>query len=347
MNAPLETVQLGPCLVTGAAGFLGRNLVRKLLAGGCRVRALVHRSALTMAHPNLEIVRGDIADAQAVRDACQGINTVFHAAAQIALLGGAFVSRAYRDAAWRSNVTGTENVIAACRAQGVQRLIYTSSVDVCFNGTPLPAMTEDLPYAHTLKSVYAETKIAAEQRVLAANEPGVLLTCAIRPDGIWGAEPNEILDRVVAQLRAGRMQARMGSPDTLQDNSHVDNLVHGEILAARHLVPGGAACGQAYFIGDGEPQNTFDFFKPLFAGFNQPFPARVIPAGLLKPVAVLWQSLHFLLKIPRPALCPHELDKVTVTHYASCDKARRELGYAPVKSVAEGMQECLAYYREH
>lgn len=339
-----DTARLGHCLVTGAAGFLGRNLVDALLEAGCRVTALVNRTPLVREHPNLAQLRADICDAEAMRNACRGVDTVFHTAALIALLGGRCARAAYRDAAWRVNVEGTQNIIDACRACGVTRLIYTSSVDVCFDGRPLPAMNEDMPYAKNPKSVYAATKIEAERRVLAANGDG-LLTCAIRPDGIYGAQPNEMIDRFYGQLRAGRLQARIGDSATLQDNSQIDNLVHGEILAARHLVPGGAACGQAYFIGDGQPMNSFEFFRPLIEGLGYPFPQRSISAGLLRPLLELWQALHFIAGAPRPMLSPHELDKVSVTHYASIDKARRELGYAPQVSVAKALADCVEYCR--
>jgi 3beta-hydroxy-delta5-steroid dehydrogenase/steroid delta-isomerase len=255
--------ELGRCLVTGGAGFLGRNLVKALLAGGCKVDALVNRTPLALEHPNLTLVRGDIASAADMQGACQGVDTVFHTAALVALLGGRFASARYRQAAWRVNVEGTQNVIDACTAQGVKRLVHTSSVDVVFDGKPQPLMNEEMPYAQHPKSVYAATKIAAEERVLAASGQSGLLTCAIRPDGIYGAEPNELIDRFHAQLAAGRLTARIGKPDSLQDNSEINSLVHGEILAALHLVPGGVAGGQAYFIGDGEPMNSFDFFRPL------------------------------------------------------------------------------------
>jgi len=344
--APLDdSARLGHCLVTGAAGFLGRNLVEALLQAGCTVTALVNRTPLTRSHPNLVQIHGDVRDARVLRDACRGVNTVFHTAARIALLGGRFARARYRDEAWSINVEGTRHVIDAARERGVERLIYTSSVDVCFDGVSAPAMDETKAYASAPKSVYAATKIAAERLVLEANGKDGLLTCAIRPDGIYGAQPNEMIDRFHEQLRGGRLRVRIGAGDTLQDNSQVDNLVHGEILAARHLVPGGIACGQAYFIGDGEPMNSFEFFRPLIEGLGYDFPRRSIPAGALRPLLTFWQALHFLLGAPRPLLSPHELDKISVTHYASYDKARRELGYAPLVSSAQALAACVDYCR--
>ncbi len=340
---PIAISQLGVCLVTGAAGFLGRNLVQRLLDEGLQVRALVRKTPLNIKGDNLRCIRGDVSNSDDVARACDGVDTVFHTAALISLLGGSTMRQSYRDEAWRVNVTGTENVIEACVAARVERLIYTSSVDVCFEGKPLPKMNESLPYPKHFKSVYAETKAAAEQRVLEADGSAGLRTCAIRPDGIYGAEPNEMIDRFVEALTAGALVARIGSISALQDNSHVTNLVDGHLLAAQHLVPGGVACGQAYFIADDEPMNSFEFFRPLIEGLGHRFPEREIPAWLLKPLTHAWQAAHFTLGVPKPMLSPHELDKVCVTHYASIDKARNELGYAPRKSVAEAMQECLKY----
>lgn len=345
--APLALAELGVCLVTGAAGFLGRNLVRRLLAEGLEVRALVRSTPLTIEHDNLHCATGDICNPDDLSRVCEGVDTVFHTAALISLLGGRTARKAYRERACQVNVTGTQNVIDACVKAKVARLIYTSSVDVCFEGKPIPNMTEALPYARHFKSVYAETKVAAEKLVIAADGTSGLRTTAIRPDGIYGAEPNDMIDRFVAELMAGKLVARIGSSSVLQDNSHVENLVHGELLAAQHLVEGGAACGQAYFIGDAEPMNSFDFFRPLIEGLGHPFPTREVPVWLLKPVTHVWQAMHFTLGIPAPMLSPHELDKVSVTHYASIEKARRELGYAPKRSVAEAMQECLEYCKRN
>jgi len=332
---------LGLCLVTGAAGFLGRNIVRHLLDEGYAVRALINRTPLNLEHDRLEIVTGDIRDRAAMAEVLKGVETVFHTAAQIALLGGWFVSKAYKENARSINVDGTAILLDVSRAAGAKRFIYSSSVDVCFAGKPLPKMTEALPYVKSPKSVYVQSKIDAEKKVLAENGKEGFYTCAIRPDGIWGAEPNDMIDGIAAQIRADKMKVRIGDPSTLQDNSHVKSLAHAELLAAQNLGPDGIASGKAYFISDGEPKNTFEFFRPLVEGFGKQMPEKVLGAGMLRIIASVGQSLHFLFGAAEPMLSPHAVDKVSVTHYALNDLAEKELGFKPVISYAEGMKECV------
>ena len=278
-----------------------------------------------------------------MRAACVGADTVFHTAAAIALLGGKHATDAYRSAAWRVNVDGTDNVIRACRENGVSRLVYTSSVDVCFDGTPSPDMDQRSAYATAPASVYQETKIEAEKRELAANGVDGLYTCALRADGIYGPEPNMILNAVVEQVALGRFKAGIGSADTLQDNSYVGNLVHGEILAAQHLGAAGTASGKAYFISDYQPQNTLEFLRPVVEALGEKMPTVRIPRGVVRPLLLLWQYLHFRLGIPPPALAPHELDKITVTHYGSIKDAERDFGYQPIVPYGEAIERCLPY----
>ncbi len=101
---------------------------------------------------------------------------------------------------------------------------------------------------------------------LEANGRGGLLTCAIRPGGIYGPDDQLLLTRVAEECARGRFVATFGDGTAKSDNSFIDNLVDGQIEAARHLVPGSPVCGQAYFITDGVPINYFDFFKPLRGG---------------------------------------------------------------------------------
>ena len=335
---------LGHCLVTGAAGFTGSKLVQALLDKGYKVRALVRNTTLDLTHDNLECFQGDIQDAEKMLQACNGIDTVFHTAAYIATLGGSAASQAYRDQAFAINVGGTANMIAASQSKGVKRLIHTSSVDVCFNSEEDLHMDEHTPYATTFTCLYTETKIAAEKSVLAANDNSGLLTCALRPDGIWGPGGSLMMDLLEEQLKEGRMVARIGGDGALHDHVHVDNLIHAHIIAAESLEADSPVCGKAYFISDGAPAYMFDFVRPFFEGLGYQVPKPSIPAAPLRAIMTAWQWLHFKVGIPAPLFSPHELNKLTISHVINSDAAKRDFGYEPIKSVAQGMTESIAYY---
>lgn len=331
------------CLVTGAAGPLGQRLIQALLAHGCQVRALVHNQPLDLEHPRLETVTGDVRDSAGMQEACTGVDNVFHTAAAVSLLGGRHASDAYRAFAREVNVEGTRNLLAAARRQGASGFIYTSSVDVCFEGRPQMGMDQTTPYARSPKSVYAETKIKAERAVLAANASDGLYTCAIRPDGIWGGDPYPALDGLLWAAASGALKYRIGKPDTLQDNTHVDNLVRAHILAAQHLGADGTASGRAYFVTDEAPQNNFDFFKPMFEHVGLRMPDAYLPRTLVYPLSVWAQFAHFRLGAKAPSFCPHVIDKITVSHYGSNDDIRRDLGFELAVTYEQGIAQCLPY----
>ncbi|HSN81733.1 MAG TPA: NAD-dependent epimerase/dehydratase family protein [Polyangiales bacterium] len=335
---------LGHCLVTGAAGFLGRHLVRALLRRGYRVRALIHHAKLTFEDPGLEIVHGAIEDGPRMLEVCADIDSVFHTAASMTLFGGRAVSEPYRHASYATNVEGTKNVIAACQQRGVSRLVHTSSIDVCFNAAEDMHVDSRSRYATKLDDLYTETKILAERAVLEANDNARLLTTALRPDGIYGAESNIMLDRLFEQLVTGRFVATIGRPGGTHDHVYIDNLVHAELLAAEHLMPGSPVCGKAYFVGDGRPMPMFEFFRPMTEALGYQMPKIDIPA---KPVMIamrLWQYLHFKLGVPRPIFTPHELAKLTISQCGTNEEANRDFGYEPIVSAEDAMSECIAYY---
>jgi len=342
-----QKIDLGHCLVTGAAGYTGSHLVKALLAKGLKVRALVRSTPLDLEHENLECFNGDIQDAQKMVRACSGIDTVFHTAAMIATLGGSGVSKSYRASAHAVNVLGTANIIAACQAQSVSRLVHTSSVDTCFPGVENLHMDEQTTsYATDYPCVYTQTKIEAEKLVLAANGQQGLMTCALRPDGIWGPGGSLMLDMLVDQLRTGKMVARIGGDGAIHDHVHIDNLVHAHLLAAQSLTTGSPVCGAAYFVSDGEPEAMFEFIRPLFEGLGYKVPKASIPAAPLRGVLKVWEWLHFKAGIAAPFISPHELNKATISHVAYSNAAMQDFGYMPIKSVAAGMADSIAYYLE-
>jgi len=342
-NEPLD--HLGTCLVTGAAGFLGSNLVRALLDEGHFVRAVIRNTPLELEHPKLEIFRGDIEDAERMMEACEGIDTVFHTAALLALLGGSAVSESYRRSAFNANVGGVENLIRACHAHGVSRFVHTSSIDVCFNSEANTDMDEDTPYATNMSCLYTETKIEGEKRVLAANGQHGLLTTSLRPDGIYGPGKNLMLDEMFEQVTKGRLVATIGFPGALHDHIYIDNLVHAEILVAKRLVPGSPVCGKAYFVGDTRPLPMFEFMRPLIEGLGYKIPKLNLPYKPVLGFMRLWQYLHFRLGLPSPFFAPHEIRKLAISHSASSAAATRDFGYEPIITPEEAMSRCLSYYR--
>ncbi len=340
-----KKAELKNCLVTGGSGFLGNALSKALLDRGCNVRVL-DIVPPQFSHDNLEYVNYDLRNADEMVKACDGMDTVFHMAASICLMGGCGVTKEYRKNAYDINVEGTRNIITACHKTSVKRLVYTSSNNVTFNGYPKPDMQSDTPYSTNYSDLYTETKMIAEKETLAVSGEDGLLTCAIRPAGIYGAGSCIMINRVVEEVTSGKFILTVGNPNAVQDNSHADNLVHGHLLAAEYLIEGSPACGKAYFITDDEPKNNFEFFRPLVEGLGYKFPKFWIPGSLMIPIMRIWQWLHFRLKFPRPMMLPIEIEKVSITHFSNIKDARRDLGYEPVITVKEALDQCLEYVKK-
>ena len=226
-------------LVTGGGGFLGLYLVEQLLHGGAEVRVFCRGRYRQLDELNVECIRGDVRDRSALTSACEGIDTVFHTAAVPGVWGpwGHYHS---------INTVGTANVIAACRASQVEKLIYTSSPSVVFDGTEHHNASESLPYPERWLCHYPHSKALAEQAVLAASDDQ-LATCSLRPHLIWGPRDNHLIPRLVARARTGRLR-RVGTGQNLVSMSYVENVAAAHVQAATALNPDSPVAGQAYFI---------------------------------------------------------------------------------------------------
>ena len=338
------TTELGRVLVTGGSGFVGANLVTELLDRGHEVRSFDRAPSPLPAHPRLQVVEGDICDPDTVAAAVAGIDTVFHTAAIIDLMGGASVTEEYRQRSFSVNVTGTENLVRAAQAAGVKRFVYTASNSVVMGGLKISGGDETLPYTERFNDLYTETKVVAEKFVLSQNGVSGLLTCSIRPSGIWGRGDQTMFRKVFESVLAGHVKVLVGGKNVKLDNSYVHNLIHGFILAAQHLVPGGTAPGQAYFINDGEPINMFEFSRPVVEACGERYPKIRVPGRLVWFAMTVWQWLHFRFGIPKPMIEPLGVERLYLDNYFSIAKAQRDLGYQPLFTTEQAMAECLPYY---
>jgi 3beta-hydroxy-Delta5-steroid dehydrogenase / steroid Delta-isomerase len=338
------TTELGRVLVTGGSGFVGANLVTTLLDRGHSVRSFDRAPSPLAPHSQLEVLQGDITDTAVCAQAVDGIDTVFHTAAIIELMGGASVTDEYRQRSFGINVGGTENLVHAGRAAGVKRFVYTSSNSVVMGGQNIAGGDETLPYTTRFNDLYTETKVVAERFVLSQNGVEGMLTCAIRPSGIWGRGDQTMFRKLFESVIAGHVKVLIGRKSARLDNSYVHNLIHGFILAAQHLVPGGTAPGQAYFINDDDPINMFEFARPVVEACGQPWPRVRVNGPVVRAAMTGWQRMHFRFGIPAPLLEPLAVERLYLDNFFSVAKASRDLGYQPLFTTEKALTECLPYY---
>ena len=180
------TTDLGKVMVTGGSGFVGCNLVAELLERGHWVRSFDRVPSPMADHPRLETVVGDICDTEAVAAAVNGVDTIFHTAALIELMGGKSVTEEYRKRSFGVNVEGTKNLVHAAQKAGVKRFVYTASNGVGSAARRSPVATKACRTRPIRRPVH-RNQLAAEKFVLSQNDVDGLLTCSIRPSGIWAA----------------------------------------------------------------------------------------------------------------------------------------------------------------
>ena len=342
-------------LVTGGAGFLGRALVSTLRARGVDVRVLDLRP-----HPDAPTIVGDVADSDAAARGCEGMDTVFHAAARIDW------SLNKAPQLEHANVEGTAAVLTACQRAGVARLVYTSSVDVMAGAGPIDGGDESLPTPARHYDDYGRTKAQAERLVLAADRPGGLRTCALRVANIWGPGDPFLVPRFVRMARQGPLVA-IGDGTARYGFVYVDNAVDAHLRAADALAKdasakdtsaadaratqagttGPGAAGEAFFVADEPPVNFFAFFTPLLSALGLPARWRWIPAGPLLPVAIAWETANRwnLTGDAPPALTRFTLAAVSRPFWFRADKARRRLGWTPVVSPDDALAATVAWAR--
>jgi nucleoside-diphosphate-sugar epimerase len=317
-------------LVTGGGGFLGSAIVRRLVARGDRVRSLARGHYPALDALEVEQQRGDLSDAGAVHAAAKGCDIVFHVAARVGLVGR------YQEY-YSANVGGTENVLSACREHSIGRLVFTSSPSVVFDGHDMEGVDESAPYPRHYEAPYPRTKALAEQMVLRANGPG-MATVALRPHLIWGPGDNQLVPRLIARARAGRLR-RIGRESKLVDSVYIDNAADAHILAADLLRPGSAIAGKAYFITNGEPMPVWDLVNRfLAAGGVAPVTKRV-PFALAYTAGWLMEYVYALVN-PRgePPLTRFLVRELATAHWYDIGAARRDLGYEPRVSIEEGLR---------
>ncbi len=314
-------------LVTGGTGFVGAHLAKKLLASGHQVQLMGRDFSKSQ---ELIVVGAvptsvDLRDRPAVAASCLGIDAVFHIGALSAPWGR-------REDFWGINVDGTASIIEGCRRHNVKRLIYISSPSVIFDGRDHLNATEQHPCPQRFTSIYALTKKLGEDLVNASN----LQTVIIRPKAIFGAGDRALLPRLIAAAREGRLP-QVGDGNNLVDLTYVDNVVHALVLA----LESDKAIGKTYTITNDEHVPLWNVIKTVLRRLGLSDKLRPLPLSLVLAVATLmeWRAA---LTNQEPLLTRYSAAILARTQTYDITAAKRDLEYAPIVSVAEGIERTLA-----
>ncbi|MGL5028350.1 MAG: NAD-dependent epimerase/dehydratase family protein, partial [Shewanella oncorhynchi] len=268
--------------VTGAGGFLGKAICLRLLAAGIKVTGFARGHYPELEALGVVMLQGDLVNKDLLQQAMQGCDIVFHVASKAGVWGD-------RDSYFCPNVKGAANVIAACKALKIDKLVYTSTPSVTFAGQDESGIDESTPYATRFLNHYAHSKAIAEKMMLDANQVGdmplenpdvtqvssqvttqatapyALKTVALRPHLIWGPGDPHLVPRVLSRGRLGKLKL-VGREDKLVDTIYIDNAAYAHVLAALELCQAKPKCqGKAYFLSNDEPITMAEMINLILA----------------------------------------------------------------------------------
>jgi nucleoside-diphosphate-sugar epimerase len=343
-------------VVIGGAGFVGRRLIT-LLSGAdgvhpgwprfdhlhvadvtpfverAEAKAARERAGVTLTSSLVDVTRREDVEA-----AVEGAHTVFHLASIVD------VDLTPNPRITAVNVEGTKHVVRACQAKGVPFLVYTSTEDVVLSERPVSFGDESLPYPSRPLCDYVGTKVEAERFVRENDGKDGLRTVVIRPVHVYGPEDPHAIVQSLAELKKG-LPFVLGDGKARFDIVYVDNVAHGHLLAAKRLEDPASrdrVGGQAYFIGEDNAPNYFEFIRPYAEAHGIRLPRLKLPFGPLSVVARGMELAHRALGLRVPFHRFH-LYILAQDFFFSHEKAARELGYAPLVPPDEALRRTLAW----
>jgi nucleoside-diphosphate-sugar epimerase len=318
-------------LVTGATGFIGGHVARRLVHEGHRVRCLVRATSDTSQLEGLdvEIVVGDLTSPRSLAQAADGCRHVVHCAALVS-------DWATREEIERVNVDGTRNLLAA--AASAERFVHFSSTDV-YGHPGGPAIDETYAPAG-FRNWYAATKLAAEAEIVRAPHAVIL-----RPATVYGPRSEAVIGEIARAIR-GRHMVLIGQGRAVAGLTYVENLVDAAVLALTH----DAAPRQAFNVSDGLAVTWRKLVDDLADGLGCPRVRGSLPYPLASVLGVSLEHGYRALRrttglSTRPLLSRQAVQVMGIDQSFSNAKARELLGWEPRVGYTAGLEATLAWLR--
>jgi dihydroflavonol-4-reductase len=324
---------IGKALVTGASGFVGSAVTRKLAERGLAVRALVRRGSPRehLAGLDIEFVTGDLRDAASVRAAMAGARYVFHVAADYRLWA--------RDPneIVENNMRSTRIVMEEAQREGVERIVYTSSVATLRTGPHGEIFDESLNMDEAQAiGAYKRSKLLAERVVVDMAVQGlpVVIVNPSTPVGPRDVKPTPT-GRLIVEAAAGRVPAFV---DTGLNMVHVDDVAEGHLLALER-----GRIGERYILG-GQNAGLADILAIVARQTGRKPPRIKLPRAAVYPVALAAEAVARRTG-REPFITVDGLKMSKNRMFFTAAKAERELGYK-ARPYAEGIRDAIDWFRQ-
>lgn len=319
--------------LTGASGYTGRHVLRRLLGRGDSLKALVRESAIT---PDLlscgaEIVRGALGDADAARRLAEGCDALMHIAAVYRTAG-------HPDSYYREiNVEGTRKLLEAASLAGVRRFVHTSTVGV-HGDVKNPPADENAPIVPS--DIYQETKAEADAMAREFGRTHGLDVAIVRPGAIYGPGETRLL-KVFRSIARGRY-AVVGKGTPHYHLVYIDDLVDGFLLALDRP----EAAGETFIIAGPRSLSQDELAREVARATGGSVWPFHIPAWPIQRLGDVVEAICVPLGL-EPPIHRRRVDFWVKNRSFSIEKARRLLGYEPKVDVTEGIERTARWYREH
>lgn len=323
-------------LVTGASGFLGQVVCRKLIDQGYSVVGLGRRlgSKTPLQECGVEYRQVDLGQRKELENVLNGVNSVIHCAALSSTWGK------YQDF-YASNVLGTENLAKLCLERDINRFVHVSSPSIYFQMRDRLNIGEQEPLPKHSINDYAKTKLLAESVIDKAVASG-LPAITIRPQAIFGPHDPAIIPRLILSNDSTGIPLPKNKKIWI-DITYVDN-VADSLLLALHAPTG--CIGKKYNITNGEAIELRSFLQDLFKLLNRPFKELSVPFPVIYSAAQAFELFHKLLLPNRePRLTKYSVGVLNFNRTLDITAARAELGYVPKVSVEEGVRHFLNWWK--